>query len=85
VYEVAACRPTPALIYNWALEVSFASEKYVELPSYHYGMVFMKNAKKDRGKSMLWGSIGVSIGVFMGTYQIMRGQHYIGDTLVTAL
>jgi ubiquinone/menaquinone biosynthesis C-methylase UbiE len=44
-------RPTPALIYNWALEVGFASEKYVELPPYHYGMVFMKKRQTKQNRA----------------------------------
>lgn len=38
---------------------------------------------KDRKRSILFGSLGVSVGIFMGVYQILRGQHYLGDTLVT--
>lgn len=36
-------RPTPRIISEWAFKAGFALEKYVELPPYHYGMVFIKN------------------------------------------
>lgn len=36
-------RPTPEIISEWAFKARFALEKYVELPPYHYGMVFIKN------------------------------------------
>ena len=40
-------------------------------------------AFKKRKHRIIFGSVGLSVGIFMGTYQILRGQHYIGDTLVT--
>ena len=40
---------------------------------------------KHRKTQILMGGAGLSVGVFMGVYQILRGQHYIGDTLVTVL
>lgn len=38
---------------------------------------------KERKHRLVFGSLGLTVGIFMGTYQIFRGQHYIGDTLVT--
>lgn len=38
---------------------------------------------KNRKQRILYGCLGISVGLFMATYQILRGQHYIGDTLVT--
>jgi membrane-associated PAP2 superfamily phosphatase len=38
---------------------------------------------KKRKYQLLFGGLGLTIGIFMGTYQILRGQHYVGDTLVT--
>lgn len=40
---------------------------------------------RDRKIQLLLGGAGLSVGVFMGVYQILRGQHYIGDTMVTVL
>ena len=40
-------------------------------------------AFKERRHRIIFGSLGLAVGIFMGTYQILRGQHYIGDTLVT--
>ena len=37
-------RPTPEIINGWALKSGFVLEKYVELPPYHYGMVFIKKS-----------------------------------------
>ena len=36
-------RPKPEMIINWALKAGFTFENQVELPPYHYGLVFMKN------------------------------------------
>jgi ubiquinone/menaquinone biosynthesis C-methylase UbiE len=36
-------RPTPEIINEWALKSGFILEKYVELPPYHYGLVFIEN------------------------------------------
>lgn len=38
-------RPTPEVIKEWALKVGFVLEKEVDLPPYHYGLVFLKNCK----------------------------------------
>lgn len=35
-------RPTPETINGWALKSGFVLDKYVELPPYHYGLVFSK-------------------------------------------
>ena len=35
-------RPKPEMIVNWALKTGFIFEKQVELPPYHYGLVFIK-------------------------------------------
>lgn len=35
-------RPTPQMIINWANETGFVLEKQVELPPYHFGLVFRK-------------------------------------------
>ncbi|MFZ5987557.1 MAG: class I SAM-dependent methyltransferase [Bacillota bacterium] len=35
-------RPTPEIINTWAMKTGFVMEKYVELPPYHYGLVFIK-------------------------------------------
>jgi ubiquinone/menaquinone biosynthesis C-methylase UbiE len=35
-------RPTPEIINGWALNAGFILEKHVELPPYHYGLVFIK-------------------------------------------
>ena len=35
-------RPTPEIINGWALKAGFILEKHVELPPYHYGLVFIK-------------------------------------------
>jgi Cyclopropane fatty acid synthase and related methyltransferases len=35
-------RPTPEIINGWALKAGFVLEKYVELPPYHYGLVYVK-------------------------------------------
>lgn len=35
-------RPTPEVITGWALKAGFVLDKYVELPPYHYGLVFIK-------------------------------------------
>jgi len=37
-------RPTPEIINGWALKAGFVLEKYVELPPYHYGLVFIKKS-----------------------------------------
>lgn len=37
-------RPTPEIINGWALTAGFVLEKYVELPPYHYGLVFIKKS-----------------------------------------
>lgn len=38
-------RPTPEVIKEWALKAGFVLEKEVDLPPYHYGLVFLKNCK----------------------------------------
>ncbi|MBC3898689.1 methyltransferase domain-containing protein [Acetobacterium malicum] len=35
-------RPKPEMIIEWALKAGFALEKQVDLPPYHYGLVFIK-------------------------------------------
>lgn len=35
-------RPKPEMIVNWAVKAGFILEKQVELPPYHYGLVFIK-------------------------------------------
>ncbi|MCW2276981.1 class I SAM-dependent methyltransferase [Heliophilum fasciatum] len=35
-------RPTPTMIIDWAAKTGFTLEKQVELPPYHYGLVFIK-------------------------------------------
>lgn len=40
---------------------------------------------KHRKIQLLLGGAGLTVGIFMGVYQILRGEHYIGDTLVTVL
>lgn len=40
---------------------------------------------KQRKMQLLLGGAGLTVGIFMGVYQILRGQHYIGDTMVTVL
>lgn len=35
-------RPTPETINDWALKEGFVLEKQVDLPPYHYGLVFIK-------------------------------------------
>ena len=35
-------RPTPEMIVNWALKAGFTLEKQVDLPPYHYGLIFVK-------------------------------------------
>ena len=35
-------RPTPETIIGWAEKAGMSLEKYVELPPYHFGLVFMK-------------------------------------------
>ena len=35
-------RPTPEMIINWALNAGFVLEKQVELPPYHYGLIFQR-------------------------------------------
>jgi len=35
-------RPTPEMIIKWALKAGFTLENQVELPPYHYGLVFIK-------------------------------------------
>jgi hypothetical protein len=37
-------RPTPEVISELALKSGFVMEKQVELPPYHYGLVFIKKA-----------------------------------------
>jgi len=37
-------RPTHEIISGWALNAGFVLEKYVELPPYHYGIVFIKKS-----------------------------------------
>lgn len=36
-------RPTPEMIIDWAEKTGFTLEKQVELPPYHFGLVFIKN------------------------------------------
>jgi len=40
-------RPTYETIINWATKAGFSLERYVELPPYHYGLVFIKNHKEN--------------------------------------
>lgn len=40
---------------------------------------------RQRKHKILFSCIGISVGFFMAIYQILRGQHYIGDTLVTVI
>jgi hypothetical protein len=35
-------RPTPETIIGWATKTGLSLEKYVELPPYHFGLVFIK-------------------------------------------
>ena len=35
-------RPKPEIIINWAVKIGFILERQVELPPYHYGLVFIK-------------------------------------------
>lgn len=35
-------RPKPEMIVNWAVKAGFILKKQVELPPYHYGLVFVK-------------------------------------------
>lgn len=35
-------RPTPEAIIGWATKTGFSLEKYIELPPYHFGLVFIK-------------------------------------------
>jgi SAM-dependent methyltransferase len=35
-------RPKPEMIVNWAVKTGFTLEKQIELPPYHYGLVFIK-------------------------------------------
>jgi len=35
-------RPKPEMIINWAVKMGFILESQVELPPYHYGLVFIK-------------------------------------------
>jgi ubiquinone/menaquinone biosynthesis C-methylase UbiE len=39
-------RPTLEIINKWAIKAGFVLEKFVELPPYHYGLVFIKNYKE---------------------------------------
>ena len=36
-------RLKPEMIINWTTKIGFKLEKHVELPPYHYGLVFIKN------------------------------------------
>lgn len=36
-------RPKPEMIINWAVKTGFVLDKQVELPPYHYGLIFSKN------------------------------------------
>lgn len=36
-------RPKPEMIIDWAKEIGFKLKKQIELPPYHYGLVFIKN------------------------------------------
>lgn len=38
-------RPKPETIIDWALKTGFALDKQVDLPPYHFGLVFIKNKK----------------------------------------
>lgn len=35
-------RPTPEVITNWAAKINLYPEKYIDLPPYHFGLVFKK-------------------------------------------
>jgi len=37
-------RPIPETIIDWATKTGFSLKKYVELPPYHYGLVFIKKS-----------------------------------------
>lgn len=39
-------RPKPEMIVNWATKIGFVLEKQIELPPYHYGLVFAKRKNK---------------------------------------
>lgn len=41
-----AIRPKPEDIINWSMKAGFILEKQMELPPYHYGLVFIKNECK---------------------------------------
>ncbi|SDE46015.1 phosphatase PAP2 family protein [Sporomusa acidovorans] len=47
-----------------------------------FSLFFVSRQLRTR---LLLGGTGLSVGIFMAVYQILRGQHYIGDTLVTVL
>lgn len=38
-------RPKPEMIIDWAVKTGFVLEKQVDLPPYHFGLVFIKNMK----------------------------------------
>lgn len=40
-------RPTPETIIGWASETGFTLVKQVELPPYHFGLIFIKKLKED--------------------------------------
>lgn len=41
-------RPKPEMIMDWAIKTGFVLERQVELPPYHFGLVFIKNMKKSQ-------------------------------------
>ena len=41
-------RPTPETIINWATKIGFTLVKQVELPPYHFGLIFRINLKEDK-------------------------------------
>jgi hypothetical protein len=42
-------RPKPEMIIQWASKVGFTLEKQVDLPPYHYGLIFKKKSLEVRG------------------------------------
>jgi len=38
-------RPKPEVIIDWALKTGFELDKQIDLPPYHFGLVFIKNKK----------------------------------------
>lgn len=38
-------RPKPEMIVDWAIKIGFVLERQVELPPYHFGLVFIKKSE----------------------------------------